>query len=142
MSSDAVPGRRVVSRVLVGSAVVMVAYWVLWFAARGSVASNDRPAYREFENAFPLADAWITWCLLAAWWTLRRRRPLAVLWLLAGGGAGLYLFGMDVLYDLEQGIWWRSGVGGVVEAGINVLTLAVSLGLLTWTWRHRTALLA
>ena len=142
MGNDDVPGRRVVSRVLIVSAVVMVAYWVLWFAARGTVASNSRPAYYEFENAFPVADAWITWCLLAAWLTLRRGRPLALLWLIAGGGAGLYLFGMDVLYDLEQGIWWRSGAGGVIELGINVVTLAVSLGLLTWAWRHRTALLA
>lgn len=142
MSRDDVPGRRVVSRVLIVSALVMVAYWVLWFTARGTVASNDRSAYREFENAFPLADAWITWCLLAAWWTLRRGRPVAVLWLFAGGGAGLYLCGLDVLYDLEQGIWWRSGAGGVIELGINLLTLAVSLGLLAWTWRRRAALLA
>lgn len=142
MRGEDVPGRRAVSRVVLVSAVVMVAYWVSWFGARASVASNHRSAYYEFENAFPVADTWITWCLLAAWWTLRRRRPLAVLWLLAGGGAGLYLFAMDVLYDLEQGIWWRSGAGGVVELGINVVTLAVSLGLVTWTWRHRTALLA
>jgi hypothetical protein len=142
MGNDDVPGRRTVSRVLIVSAVVMVAYWVLWFAARGTVASNSRPAYEEFENAFPLADAWITWCLLAAWWTLRLGRPAAVLWLIAGGGAGMYLFGMDVLYDLEQGIWWSSGAGGIIELGINVVTLAVSLGLLWWTWRHRTALLA
>ena len=48
---------------------------------------------------------------------------------------------MDVLYDLEHGIWWRSGAGGVIELLINLLTLAVGLGLLRWAWRRRNALL-
>jgi hypothetical protein len=134
--------RRTVVRLLTSAALLMVAYWVLWFAARATVASNRRPAYYEFENAFPLADGWITVCLLAAAWTLQRGRPAALLWLLAGGGAGLYLSGMDVLYDLEHGIWWHSGSGGVIELGINVLSLTMSLGALRWGWRRRAALLA
>jgi hypothetical protein len=141
MSSPDVPRRRLVLGVLAGSVVVMVAYWTLWFTTRSAVASNERPAYVEFEDAFPAADAWVTWCLLAAWWTIRRGRASALLWLLAGAGAGLYLFCMDVLYDIERGIWWRSGAGGVIELGINLLTLAVSVGLLSWAWRHRDALL-
>ncbi|MGN6605858.1 MAG: hypothetical protein ACTHMS_02445 [Jatrophihabitans sp.] len=139
--APAPPRRGFVLGVLLGSVVVMMAYWTLWCTDRAAVASNHRAAYVEFEDAFPAADAWLTWCLLAAWWTLRRSRPAAVLWLLAGGGGGVYLFGMDVLYDLEHGIWWRSGAGGVIELGINLLTLAVSVGLLAWTWRHRDALL-
>jgi hypothetical protein len=134
-----VSSRRVVIVLLV-SALIMVAYWVLWFAARSVVASNHRSAYYEFENAFPLADAWITVCLLAAAWAVRGGRPIALLWLLAGGGAGIYLFAMDVLYDLENGIWWRSGAGGVIELAINVLTLAVSVGLIRWGWRRRDVL--
>ena len=130
--------------VLVVSLAVMIAYWALWFTARDVVASNDRPAYVEFENAFPAADAWLTVCLIGAASTLPARRPIALLWLLAGGGAGLYLFGMDVLYDLEHGIWWSSGAGGVIELVINLLTLtlAVGLGLLRWAWRRRNALLS
>jgi hypothetical protein len=80
--------------------------------------------------------------LIGAASTLSRRSPLALLWLLAGGGAGLYLFGMDVLYDLENGIWWNSGAGGVVELVINVVTLVVSVWLLRWAWQRREPLLA
>jgi hypothetical protein len=134
--------RRRVLAVLLGSVVVMLAYWSLWFAARGVVASNDRPAYVEFENAFPAPDGWLTLCLAAAAYTLARGRASALFWLLAGGGAGVYLFAEDVLYDLEHGIWWRSGAGGVFELAINLVTLAVSAGLLRWAWRHRAALLA
>jgi hypothetical protein len=137
---DARAVRRVLI-VLLLSLVVMIGYWVLWFTARGVVASDNRPAYIEFENAFPAADAWLTGCLIGAACTLLARRPSALFWLLAGGGAGMYLFGMDVLYDLEHGIWWSSGAGGVIELVINLLTLAVGVGLLRWAWRRRNGLL-
>ena len=73
--------------------------------------------------------------------TLHRRSPFTLFWFLAGGGAGIYLFCMDVLYDLEHGIWWSSGAGGVIELVINLLTLAVAAGLLRWAWRRRYGLL-
>jgi hypothetical protein len=139
---ESFPRIRGVQAVLVSSTVVMVTYWTLWFAARGTVASSDRPAYQEFENAFPAADGWLTLCLVAAAVSLAGRRPAALLWLLAGGGAGLYLFAEDTLYDLQHGIWWRSGAGGLVELTLNVVTLVLSIGLLRWAWRHRAALLA
>ena len=121
-------------------AVVVVAYWAAWFGHRSLVASESRPAYQEFENAFPLADAWLVVALVASAATLWRRRPAALGWLLAGGGAGLYLFCMDVLYDLEHGIWAK-GANGVTELLINVATLTLSLGILRWTWRRRVALM-
>ena len=120
---------------------VDILYWALWFAERSWVASNSRPAYYEFENAFPLADGWLAVLCILAWVALGRRRPVAVLWLLAAGGAGIYLFGMDVLYDLENGIY-ADGAGGIVEAGVNLLTLVFSVIALRWTWSQRTGLLS
>jgi hypothetical protein len=131
--------RRVIAAMTVG-VVIMVAYWVLWFAARSVVASDTTKAYYDFENAFPAADAWITVCLLGAIATLRRRSPFSVFWLLTGGGAGVYLFCLDVLYDLEHGVWWKNA-GGVIELGINLITLVFSAWLLRWTWTNRTGLL-
>ena len=133
--------RRRVVGILVAVIVIDVAYWVAWYADRSLVASNTRPAYYEFENAFPLADGWLAICCLGALLALRVRSGFALLWLLMAGGAAVYLFGMDVLYDLEHGIWWSSG-GGVVELGINILTGGVALLLLRWTWINRTELLA
>jgi hypothetical protein len=134
--------RRRVIIVMLAGVVLMVAYWTAWYADRSLVASNHRSAYYEFENAFPLADGWLTAALLGAVWSLTRRSPLALFWMLAGGGAGLYLFGMDVLYDLENGIWWNSGAGGVIELVINVVTLVVSVWLMRWAWQRRDTLLA
>lgn len=133
--------RRRVTWILAVVIVLDVAYWVAWYADRSLVASNTRPAYYEFENAFPLADGWLAICCLGALLALRTRSATALLWLLMAGGAAVYLFGMDVLYDLEHGIWWSSG-GGVVELGINVLTGGVALALLRWTWINRAEILA
>ena len=65
----------------------------------------------------------------------------ALFWLLAGGGAGLYLFGMDVLYDLQHGVWGKGGKR-VIELIINLLTLGLSLFVLRWAWVRRNALLS
>ena len=46
---------------------------------------------------------------------------------------------MDVLYDLEHGVWAK-GANGVVELAINVLTLALSVFVLHWAWVRRDAL--
>jgi hypothetical protein len=94
-------------------------------------------------DAFPentLADAWLGVACVCALVTLRRRRPSALFWLIASGSAGLYLFGMDFLYDVENGIF-ATGAGGVFEAVIVTLTLAFSLTALTWSWRERGELL-
>ena len=50
--------RRRVIWVLAAVVALDIAYWVAWYADRSLVASNTRPAYYEFENAFPLADGW------------------------------------------------------------------------------------
>jgi hypothetical protein len=121
--------------------VVLVAYWSLWYLARDVVESDSTHAYYDFENAFPLADAWLGLCVLLAVRDVRRQRPTALLWLLTGGGAGVYLFCMDVLYDLEHGIY-ATGAGGIIELGINLLTGGFSVWFLRWAWTRRDALLA
>ena len=133
--------RRRLSVAGVIALAVLIAYWTLWYTARDVVQSDSTQAYYDFENAFPLADAWLGVCVLLAVVTVRRGRPSALFWLLTGGGAGVYLFGMDVLYDLEHGIY-TTGAGGVIELGINLLTLGFSAWFLRWAWSRRAALLS
>src|SRR5690349_5540959 len=101
--------------------VIDVAYWSIWFTHRAWLASEQTQAYYDFENAFPLADAWLGIACLLALVTLLRRAQAALLWLLSAGSAALYLGCMDLLYDLEHGIF-GSGFGGAVEAVIVALT--------------------
>lgn len=134
--------RRRIVVVLLVSAVITVSYILLWLFARDVVASETRAGYVEFENSFPLADTWLLVCLIGATWSLLGRRPSALLWLLAGGGAGVYLLCIDSLYDMENGIWLLPDGAGLLELGINLTTLVVSFGLLRWAWRRRATLLS
>jgi hypothetical protein len=131
--------RRAMAGLLLAAALLILAYWVAWYAHRSLVASETTVPYTQFEGAFPLADGWLALCLLAASFCLQTARRAALFWLLAGGGAGIYLFCMDVLYDLEHGVWAK-GTNGVVELAINVLTLVLSVFVLHWAWVRRDAL--
>jgi len=121
---------------LLAVAALIAAYWIAWLAHRSLVASETGLSYTQFEDAFPLADAWLALCLVAASFCLLTARRAALFWLLAGGGAGLYLFAMDVLYDLQHGIWGKGG-NGLVELAINLVTLGLSLFVLHWAWVRR-----
>ena len=61
-------------------------------------------------------------------WALRRRKASALFWLLVGGSASIYLGLMDVLFDLENGVYAapKGDVGAVVtEVAINLLSLGI-----------------
>jgi hypothetical protein len=133
--------RRLIEFMLVGAIALDIAYWTIWFTDRDWIASEHNDAYYEFENAFPLADLWLGVACLLALVTLRTGRPSALLWLLCAGSAALYLFGMDFLYDVENGIFAKGG-GGAFEALIVALTLFFAVTVLTWSWRHRGELLS
>ena len=133
--------RRLISGMLVVAIVLDITYWTLWFAQRDWIASEKNDAYYEFENAFPLADAWLGVACLLALITLRAQRPSALLWLLCAGSSALYLFSMDFLYDVENSIFTKGG-GGAFEAVIVALTLVFAVTVLTWSWRHRGELLS
>ncbi len=132
--------QRGIEGMLIVAILLDITYWTLWFADRSSIASEHTTAYYDFENAFPLADFWLGAACVLALVTLRLRRPSALLWLLASGSAGLYLAGMDFLYDVEHGIFAKGG-GGAFEAVIVALTVFFSITVLTWSWRHRGELL-
>jgi hypothetical protein len=120
-----------------------LAYWVIWFGVdRSWLATADTPAYYTFENAFPIADGWmaVTGALGAI--ALQRRQAGALLWMLLAGSAALYLAGMDVLFDLENGIYRVSaspgGIANVaVELFINVGCLVGGIAIIAFGWRHR-----
>jgi hypothetical protein len=133
--------RRTVIVMLVVAIVLDVAYWTIWLTRRGWIASEDTQAYYDFENAFPLADLWLGLACAVALVTLVRRRPSALLWLVATGAAGLYLGCMDLLYDLEHDVFAHGG-GGAVEAVIVAVTWIFSLTVLRFAWTRRGELLA
>lgn len=118
------------------------AYWGIWyFGDRSWLASLDTPAYYTFENAFPLADAWLAITYAGAAIALQRRKPIALFWLLVAGSASFYLAGMDILFDVQNGVYALSGEA-IAELIINAASIGLGVWTLTYGWRNRRALLA
>jgi hypothetical protein len=138
-SAPSVGGRRFMIGLLWFGAIATLAYWVIWFGVdRSWLAAADTPAYYAYENAFPLADGWmvVTGALGAV--ALHRRRASSLLWMLLAGSASIFLSAMDVLFDLENGIYRSKDVGSVaVELFINVGCLAGGIAIIVFAWRHR-----
>lgn len=139
-------GERAVIAAMLVAFVLIVAYWAIWYGVdRNLLASSHAPTYYAFENAFPAADVWLALALLLAIAGIARRRPSAVLWTLLGGGAGIYLGCMDVLFDLENGIYAiRPGADAsapFIEGAINVITFTFGITIIIWMWRNRAAYL-
>ncbi|HEY5374073.1 MAG TPA: hypothetical protein VIK01_10320 [Polyangiaceae bacterium] len=140
--SDLPRGGGFILGVLIFGVVATTAYWVVWFGVnRELLASAHTESYYAFENSFPAADAWMVFAGVAATVALFRRRASALLWILVGGTTSIYLALLDVLFDLENGIYHSPDTGGVVvEIVINVLTLAMGAVVLVWAWRSRREL--
>jgi hypothetical protein len=141
---EAPRGTRFIIGVLIFGFVATVAYWVVWLGVdREILASAHTDAYYAFENAFPLADAWMVTSGLLAIIALLRRRPSALLWCIAAGATSIYLALLDVMFDLQNGIYRSSDHGAVaVEVTINVLTFALGAVVIVWAWGKRRELLA
>ena len=133
--------RRRVAYALRAGAALVVLYWAAWLLDRTLLAADTRPAYYEFESAFFLADVWLATCLVAGARALTARRSSALLWLLAAGGAGGFLVGVDVLYNLQHGVWFASQ-RGLTELLRNLATGAGTVALFAWAWPRRAELLA
>jgi hypothetical protein len=139
-------GLRWIIGMMVFAAIITAAYWVIWFGVdRSILASSQAPSYFTFENAFPVADAWLAITLGIGAVGLARRRPWGLLSTLLAGGAGVYLGCMDVLFDLENGIYQIPHGADpspvIIEITINVLSFALSIFILTYVWRQRARFL-
>lgn len=118
------------------------AYWGIWYLGdRSWLASLDTPSYYVFENAFPLADAWLAVTYAGAAIALMRRRPSALFWLLVAGSASFYLAGMDILFDLQHGVYELSGAA-ITEMIINVASIGLGAWTLAYGWGRRREFLA
>jgi len=146
MTTDTNPdlprGGRFILGVLIFGVLATLAYWFVWFGIdRDILASAHTESYYAFENSFPAADLWMAGCGVAASVALIRRRASALLWLIAAGATSIYLGLLDVLFDLENGIYRSPDTAGVlIEMAINVLTLAFGTLIMIWAWRARREL--
>ena len=137
--APSVSSRRFMTGLLWFGAGATTAYWVIWFGIdRSWLATTDTREYYAYENAFPLADAWMAGTGALAALALQRRRASALLWMLLTGSATLYLASMDILFDLENGISVHGNAGNVaVEVLINLACLGGGIAVIVFAWRNR-----
>ena len=60
-------GERIVGVLLVLGALVTVAYWWSYFSGGDVMVLHDH-WYTAFESSFPVADAWMAFCMLVCYW--------------------------------------------------------------------------
>jgi hypothetical protein len=137
--SEPAPGRPTVIGLLWLTAVATAVYWIDFFTA-GSVQVVEDECYQVFEAAFPMADGWMAGACVVSAEGLRRRRAWAVPWGIAAGSALVFLGCMDVLYNLEHGLYAIANVQMAGEIFINVWCFTLGPGLMIYLWRHRRAL--
>ena len=137
---------RLTMGLVLAAVPAMVAYWVIWFFVdRSWLANLDTQAYYVFENAFPAADGWLTLTCAAGAWSMWKRRASSLFWLIAGGSAGISFALMDILFDLENGVY-RAPKGDWGSVGLEIAINLYGLGLGAWAlsfgWRNRGWFLA
>ncbi len=116
-----------------------LAYWLAYFFS-GAVQTGDDAVYTGFENAFPLADGYMTVAYVAAAWLLLRGRLLAVPVGIAAGSAMVFLGAMDTLFNLEHGKYADMTPEMAVETVINVVCFAFGSITMVRLWRIRSRL--
>jgi hypothetical protein len=141
MAPQGPPGTTAVIALLVLTAVGTASYWAGFFLGGSALHAGEDAVYLAFERAFPAADAWMAAAAAAAALGLVRRRPWALAAGIAAGSALVFLGLMDVLFDVERGIYTRASAAVAAEVTINVFCLGVGPFLIVWFWRQRERLL-
>ena len=125
-------GDTALAMVLLSVTAITVAYWIVWYLVPGgeqmlSVLPGDA-AHNRFENAFLAADLWMAFAAAMAALRLLTNANKASAWLYMAGSAGLYLAGMDVLYDVQNGIY--ALVSNPAQQGAVVTEMVINAGTL------------
>jgi len=119
--------------------LMTVVYWVLYFAT-GAVQAETSPVYIAFENSFPAADAWMAAACFVAAAGLLARRHWGLLFGVCAGSAMIFLGLMDVLFNLEQGMYAAMNAEMAFETLINAWTLGFGAFVLWFLWSRRKIL--
>lgn len=115
-------------------AVLTIVFWILFLFVPGSVQSSDERCYMVFEHSFVAADLWMCVAFFLSAYFLYHRDPAGVLWGIVGGGTSVFLGLMDVLYNIENGMYKKINAGMFFEILINLGTLIFGGITIQYTW--------
>lgn len=127
---------RILGAILIITALTTVAYWVNYFTG-GDVRVVDARWYSAFEDAFPVSDGWMALTAFLAGIGLWRGQPSGARFGLLAGSALLFLAGMDITFNVENGLYAQLATSDAMkfELVINVWTLVLGAGVIAVCWK-------
>ncbi|NLE75997.1 MAG: hypothetical protein GX605_04515, partial [Chloroflexi bacterium] len=93
-----------------------------------------------WELSFPLADAWAALACLLGGLGLWQAKPWGLLWSLAAAGALVFLGSMDILFFLQNRLYWPLSGESAVELAIHLWVTGLGLACLAVVWPRRRLL--
>jgi hypothetical protein len=132
-------GDRIHAGLMRAAAAGTILYWVAYFGF-GAVQTSTDAGYVAFENAFPLADAYMVAAYLVAAHLLVRGRTTAVPVGIAAGSAMVFLGLMDTLFNLEHAQYAAWTAEMATETAINVVCLVFGPWTMVRLWQARRRL--
>ncbi|MBI3677094.1 MAG: hypothetical protein HY243_10835 [Proteobacteria bacterium] len=129
--------RKVLGTLLILTAVTTVAYWANYFTG-GDVRVVDARWYSAFEDAFPVSDGWMALTSLLAGIGLWSGRIWGARFGLLAGSALLFLAGMDITFNIENGLYAQLAANDAMkfELVINVWTLVLGVWVIAFCWKE------
>ncbi|UCC19856.1 MAG: hypothetical protein JSV62_00840 [Promethearchaeota archaeon] len=102
----------------------IIAFWIYFFLVENKNPERTE-VYLVFEKSFVIPDiCWITVCYFISGISLIMNQPIWVFFSIAGGSAMLFLFLMDLSFNIQQGNYKKDkrkeNLGEIV---INILCL-------------------
>ena len=116
--------------------IATIIFWVLFFTTDW-LHLSDWECYFVFERSFPLADGWLALCCFLAAVGLWRGRGSGWLFGLLASSAAIFLALLDLLYSLENGVFWPFTFDSISELTLILLLLVPTALIIPWLWRRR-----
>ena len=120
--------KRVLGVTLIFGAIVTALYWWSYFTGGDVMASHER-WYTAFEDAFPVADAWMALCMAVAGAGLLVNRAWAQPVGLMAGSALIYLAAMDITFNAENGMYALAATNDAMKAEVFINASSALLGV-------------
>lgn len=118
---------------LTGGALVLL-FWVLYLSRAVDLGQDD-PLVRNFESAFPLADAVFAAALFAAAYHLLKGQRPGPFFLVIAGAMSLYLGILDTTFYVGHGILSKIGLDDSIGLSIDALCIGGGIVALRFGWR-------
>ena len=134
-------GITIVAILMVVTALLTMAFWVAFFAdyagQNQSFLAHECDGWFLWERSFPAADAWMAVACVLGAVGLWRMRPWGLLFSLVAGGALIFLGLMDILFFLQNGLYWPVNFDVATEMVIHAWVLAFGAFVIAYMWGKR-----